>query len=638
MRLSDPMTPAMITLPSYDRLHRFFLLTGVWVALQVTTFNTASQYAGFSLALWSLATTLTYAFLYLLPALIAGYLVRGLLGWRGGVGAGRILLPVVLVGMTGLTQALLFADRVIYGMYGFHINGFVADLVFTPGGIDSLGASQGTQLTATLIVSALLVVQAATYAWVIRPVATLRPLPRVLRARWLLLCLLGLTVSERVAYGYSSAINYQPILFASQHYPLYLPLGMRKLAAKMGIVEGAEVSVGLQIKAGQLNYPQNPLRIEPPARPPNIVWLVAESLRFDMLAPAIMPKLWDFSQQSLRLEQHYSGGNMTQMGVFSMFYGLYANYWFPMLDARRTPLLMDVLQQQNYQFNLRTSQRFTYPAFDKTIFGKMNPADMYPDTSGARPWQRDVTNIDALLEFVDQRDTTRPFMGYMFFESTHANYDFPPDGVIAQPFVEDFNYLTADFSGQIGQIKNRYINAAHHVDKQIGRVVAHLREKGLLDNTIVIVLGDHGEEFMERGRWGHSAEFNRFQTSTPGVLWVPGTRPRVITGISSHLDIPATLMPLLGVRNPSADYSLGYNLLAPDFHRDYAVAGDWNRIAYIGEHLKVAFPVNASGAVRDEITDGDDRPISDRAQATLEIRPTMIEIMRNLKRFSSPRG
>jgi membrane-anchored protein YejM (alkaline phosphatase superfamily) len=97
-------------------------------------------------------------------------------------------------------------------------------------------------------------------------------------------------------------------------------------------------------------------------------------------------------------------------------------------------------------------------------------------------------------------------------------------------------------------------------------------------------------------------------------------------------------MPLLGVRNPSADYSLGYNLLAPDFHRDYAVAGDWNRIAYIGEHLKVAFPVNASGAVRDEITDGNDRPISDRAQATLEIRPTMIEIMRNLKRFSSPRG
>ena len=628
----------MTTLPSYDRLHRFFLLSGLWVALQVTSFNTASQYAGFALALWTLATTLTYAFFYLLPAVLSGYLARWLLAWRGSVRVGRFLLPVVLVGITGLTQALLFADRVIYGMYGFHINGFVVDLVFTSGGIDSLGASLGTQMTAALIVGALLAVQAATYAWVIYRRAVVRPLPRGLRAHWLLLALLCLTVSERVAYGYSSVVNYQPILFASQHYPLYLPLGMRKLAARMGIDESDEASTAVHYKAGQLNYPQQPLRVEPPARPMNIVWLVAESLRYDMLDPAIMPRLWDFSQQSLRLEQHYSGGNMTQMGVFSMFYGLYANYWFPMLDARRTPLLMDVMQQQNYQFNLRTSQRFTYPAFDKTIFGGMKPADLYPDSTGAPPWQRDVKNIDELLKFVDQRDTAKPFMGYMFFESTHANYDFPPDGVIAKPYVEDFNYLTADFSGQIGQIKNRYINAAHHVDKQIGRVVAHLREKGLLDNTIVIVLGDHGEEFMERGRWGHSAEFNRFQTSTPGVLWVPGNKPRVISGISSHLDIPATLMPLLGVRNPPSDYSLGQNLLAPDFHRDYAVAGDWNRLAYLGEKLKVAFPINASGAGRDEITDGNDRPISDRAQATREIRPAMVEMMHNFKRFSAPHG
>jgi membrane-anchored protein YejM (alkaline phosphatase superfamily) len=82
---------------------------------------------------------------------------------------------------------------------------------------------------------------------------------------------------------------------------------------------------------------------------------------------------------------------------------------------------------------------------------------------------------------------------------------------------------------------------------------------------------------MERGRWGHSAEFNRFQTSTPAVIYVPGQQPRVITGISSHLDIPATLMPLLGVKNPASDYSLGKNLLDPKFHRDYAVAADWNR-------------------------------------------------------------
>ena len=56
-------------------------------------------------------------------------------------------------------------------------------------------------------------------------------------------------------------------------------------------------------------------------------------------------------------------------------------------------------------------------------------------TQNPHLYQRDVENIDELLKFVDRRDSAKPFMGYMFFESTHANYDFPPDGVIATELV-----------------------------------------------------------------------------------------------------------------------------------------------------------------------------------------------------------
>jgi membrane-anchored protein YejM (alkaline phosphatase superfamily) len=351
-----------------------------------------------------------------------------------------------------------------------------------------------------------------------------------------------------------------------------------------------------------------------------------------------MPGLWRFSQQSLRLDRHFSGGNMTQMGVFSMFYGLYGNYWFPMLAARRAPVLMDVLQRQNYQFGLYTSQRFTYPAFDQTVFVNMRPQDLHERTGGDIAWRRDERNIDDLLAFIDQRDKARPFMAYMFFESTHANYAFPEDAAIARPYVDDLNYLTADFAKDIGLIKNRYINAAHHVDRQIERVVSHLRETGLLDRTVIVVLGDHGEEFMERSRWGHSAEFNRFQTGTPGVLHVPGQAPRVVGGITSHLDIPATLLPLLGVKNPPEDYSLGGNLLDPKFHRGYAVAADWNRIAYIGERYKMTIPINAAGSLRNEVTDGDDRAVGDPAAAKSAVGLEKAEIMRSLARFSKVRN
>ena len=625
----------MLAFPAIDRVHRFFQLSWLLLAVHVSTLTSASQYASAYSAFWTLAATFSYSFFYLLPALAGGYLARWLCGrlttwqWRGWV------MSAVLVGLTSLTHVLLFADRMIHGMYGFHINGFVLDLVLSPGGIASLGASLSTQLTAALIIVTLIGMQALTYWFVQRGAPTLN-ISR--RWRWLLVMLAFDTLGERMAYAYSAAINYQPILFASERYPFYLTTSVRKLAKHLGIEEREKAAGGIDVKGGSLNYPLAPLVVEKPAQSPNIVWLVAESLRFDMLDPKIMPSLWQFSEQALRLEKHYSGGNLTQMGVFSMFYGLYAPYWFKMLDHRRAPVLMDVLQQQNYQFSLHTSQRFSFPAFDKTVFVNMNKADMHEHLEIGEQWQRDRTNVGELLDFIDKRDEKRPFMTYMFFESTHANYYFPPETVIAEPYLKDLNYLTADFEKDIGLIKNRYINASRHVDQQVARVIDHLRDKKLLDNTIVIVLGDHGEEFMERSRWGHSAEFNRFQTSTPAVIHVPGQAPRVVKGITSHLDIPATLLPLLGVRNPATDYSLGQNLLDPAYHRDYAVAGDWNRIAYLGDDFKIAFPVNAAGAVKNEVTDGDDRAFADAAKVKVAIRPVMVEMMKNLTRFIKRHG
>jgi membrane-anchored protein YejM (alkaline phosphatase superfamily) len=627
-------------MPSLANISRYYLFTWLGVIAHVTRFTTREQYGDPGTALWTLAATASYSMFYLLPAIAGGYLTYWLLLRSKSLRSRNRWLASSVIALTGLTHVGLFADRLIHDMYGFHINGFVVDLVFTPGGIASLGATSSTELTATLIIAALLAFQGLAYYWLVARGATAsRPLPRLLRWRWLALIIVLVSMGERVAYGYSSVVNYQPILFASERYPMYLPMKFRNLAARLGIREVEKTSAGIQVKNSALNYPLVPLDVDNSVRPPNIVWLVAESLRFDMLDPKIMPQLWDFSQQALRLEKHYSGGNLTQMGVFSMFYGLYGNYWFPMLDARRAPVLMDVMQQRGYQFALHTSQRFTFPAFDKTVFVNMNPNDMHMASVGQVAWQRDRDNIRDLLAFIDKRDEKRPFMAYHFFESTHAPYVFPPDTVIAQPYLEDMNYLTTDFKGDIQLIKNRYLNASRHVDQQVGRVIEHLKQKKLLDNTVIIVLGDHGEEFMEISRWGHSAEFNRFQTSTPAVIWVPGSKPRVVQGITSHLDIPATLMPLLGVRNPPSDYSQGMNLLDPAYRRDYAVAADWNRLAYLGENFKVAFPINATGgAKRDEVTDGNDNAVADPTKVKQTISPAIAEMMKNLTRFSRPKG
>ena len=137
----------MTRFPSLDKTHHFFALSWLLIALHVTTFTSLSQYRAPGTALWTLATTATYSAFYLLPALLLGYLARGVIG-RASPIRGGAYVAVTLIALTGLTHALLFADRMIHSMYGFHINGFVLDLVLAPGGIASLGASVSTQITA----------------------------------------------------------------------------------------------------------------------------------------------------------------------------------------------------------------------------------------------------------------------------------------------------------------------------------------------------------------------------------------------------------------------------------------------------------------------------------------------------------
>ena len=126
---------------------------------------------------------------------------------------------------------------------------------------------------------------------------------------------------------------------------------------------------------------------------------MAESLRPDVVEPEIMPALHRFSRDAWRFAQHYSGGNGTRMGMFSMFYGVHGPYWFQFLAERRSPVLVDVLQQQDYQLGVFTSARFSYPEFDRTIFARVPDEAMrdsawnYHATDWERGWRNDRERV-----------------------------------------------------------------------------------------------------------------------------------------------------------------------------------------------------------------------------------------------------
>lgn len=624
-------------------LNHFFFLS--YLVILLVTAPNLKQTAFFETtpaSIYVIVVYLSYGFIYLLPALLITKFGHLILSWRKRnhdlSPAAALPVYTLAIALTAATTIALFADSRIFKIFGFHINGFVWNLITTPGGIESMGGDNATMVLFALAILAFIVIQLVlcrglyligtrkAFAWIRQP----RRL-----YRYLLLIFILFTASERIAYGVSSLIDYNPVMISARAFPGYLPLTFGRLARKFGIKDNSRNDFRVKLKDTTLDYPLNELQIETPAQPLNIVWLVAESWRWDMLDPQITPATWEFAGRSHHFLNHYSGGNGTRMGLFSMFYGLYGPYWFDFLNARRGPVLMDILKQQQYQMNMYTSAKFTYPEFDKTLFASI-PRDSLHEYNTGSGWERDQKNVTDLINFIEKRDPQQPFMTFMFFESAHARYYFPPESTLRQKYLQDFNYATIDIEKNIQLIKNRYINACHYLDSQYARIFDFLERNDLLKNTIVILTGDHGEEFMEKGRWGHGSTFVEEQIRTPFILWIPDTGSGPVEKMTSHLDIVPTLLPLLGIGNPPEDYSLGYNLLGEQ-QRPYTIVSDWARSCYIDPDYKLSFPLNASGTFKNELSTKDDILIADDGEFMKTHQKTLVKLMRELGRFKDGR-
>jgi len=575
-----------------------------------------------------------YAALALLPAFGAAQLRR----------RGDLLFRILAVAGTSIGLLVLRTDRSVFDLYNFHINGFVLNLVLTPGGLDSLGGGSDSYTSAALLAARIVALQSLALfaARVAAPRLHACKRHAVVGITALLLAGSG------ICYGIGDLRNDGAILDTADNYPLFMRVRFRGLAAQLGmqVSARARAEAVAKIDTARLQYPLQPMRYDGATRPLNIVWLVAESLRWDQLTADIMPNTWALAQRGQYFRHHYSSGNGTREGLFGVFYGLYGSYWDNFLYAGRGPLLIQRLQALDYRMELRTSARFTYPEFDRTLFVDVPRAQLHEEEFQGRAWERDRDNTSALIAFIRQNRRersadahARPFFSFMFFESTHARYTFPDTAIIRRPYLETVDYTAMSrekLAGYADQLRNRYSNAAHWVDAQIGRVIADLERQQLLDSTLIIVTGDHGEEFVEKGFWGHNSSFVEEQTRTPLVLWLPGMAPQRIERTTSHMDIAVTLLQLLGASNPVGDYALGRNLF-DDSARAAIVVSDWHSIGINAADFKYRIPYASRGVENYRPTRGDDRPFANRDAercAIAQHRQLVLDAARNITRFA----
>lgn len=165
-----------------------------------------------------------------------------------------------------------------FTLYGFFINSFVINLVTTPGGVESLGASTASNLTFAAIALGFFVLQAGLLFVVARLFQVFGEphwVPRRLFSG-LMVIFAVMTVGERMVYAYGTATGVTSISALTVTVPYYLGMTARTLLSKVGVKVDRKKE--LAVSSGALNYPLNPLVVEKPAKPLNIVWLVAESL------------------------------------------------------------------------------------------------------------------------------------------------------------------------------------------------------------------------------------------------------------------------------------------------------------------------------------------------------------------------
>jgi hypothetical protein len=332
---------------------------------------------------------------------------------------------------------------------------------------------------------------------------------------------------------------------------------------------------------GILHYPLTPLTCTRPSKALNVVVILIDGWRLDFVTPEISPSAHALARESWHFERHFSTANETRYGVFGLMYGLNATYWDDMLRERRGPVLIDRLLAAGYRLGQWGGAPLNHPEFDLTVFAAVRE-NLTLRLPGDAAWQRDREMTRRFAEFLDAKDPS-PFFAFLFYDSTHE-YSHDPASAPFQPEVQGYWFTAPPESRDPVPIRNRFANSAHYADQLIGQALAKLKATGHQDDTVILITGDHGEEFNDSGQnyWGHAGGgMTRWQLQTPLIVHWPGRKPRSFRHRTSHVDVVPTLMrDVLGCTTPYEAYSHGRHLLDAS-PRPYLVAYNGIRLAVL---------------------------------------------------------
>jgi arylsulfatase A-like enzyme len=291
----------------------------------------------------------------------------------------------------------------------------------------------------------------------------------------------------------------------------------------------------------------------------NVVLISLDTLRGDHLDGSldgipIMPELRRIAERGTAFENAFSTYPSTSASHMTMFTGLYPSTHQVVFAthtlAATIPTLPEILAAHGY-----ATVGVTEDAMLAAQAGFMRGFDYYREFKGRTMWET-VGQIEKTfstgLRWIEQHPGERFFLFLHTYE-VHTPYEPPAEYDVFKTWERDGTRAPIDASAPKFVVdRHRYAGEAHYTDVVVKQLFDRLAELGVLDDTIVVVTSDHGDEFGEHGMIGHAKTAYDEVLHVPLVIVAPGVVPRGkrVTTPVSLVDLMPTLLSLVHVDLP----------------------------------------------------------------------------------------
>jgi len=301
-------------------------------------------------------------------------------------------------------------------------------------------------------------------------------------------------------------------------------------------------------------------------RQPNVIVYLIDALRADHLGVYGYPKpttpsLDQFARSATRFENAYANGPNTRLSVASfmtsnypaaLFRALLGDAWDAAISTRY-PRLAEMFRRSGY-----VTGGFILNSNAGAQAGLGQGYDVLSLVrSRWTKYNEEQSLLPKAFEWIDEA-RSEPFFLYVHTLSVHGPWSAPPQfdrfqepTGSATPVEVDLTYLDPPGTTRATRERriSRYDAAVDYADFVFGEFIARLKQEGLYDDAVILVIADHGDQLGEHGRWSHAVgtELSRSLLHVPMLLKLPGQPPASIAANVQLLDVFPTLCDVAGL-------------------------------------------------------------------------------------------